>query len=193
MIMKTKECYNVFKKDIARYFPTALGGGNILNICKLSTMILVPTNLSIAFSFWFRMCRSNNVLIRSFSKFMRIRLSRRYGVQIHPSTEIGFGLMIPHLLPLVVYPKTVIGNNATIHQFVTIAGDGAGHAPIIGNNCFIGSGATVIGGLNIGNNVTIAAGAVVVRDIPDNATVGGIPAKIIHFNHPGEKTVNPID
>ena len=51
----------------------------------------------------------------------------------------------------------------------------------------------MIGGIRIGNNVTIAAGAVVVKDIPDNATVEDVPAKIIYFNHPGEKTVNPID
>ena len=188
--MKTKECNSVFAGDVGRYFSALKLGGGLCNL--LSVRILIPTNLSIAFSFWFRQCQNDNILIRSFSRFKRLRFTRKYGVQIDPNTKIGPGLMLPHFLPIVVHPMTIIGKNATIHQFVTIAGDGKGHAPVIGDNCFIGSGATIIGELKIGNNVTIAAGAVVVKDIPDNATVGGIPAKIIHFNNPGKNTVNPI-
>lgn len=170
-----------------------MGGGNLLNICNLIFKLFIPTNLSIAFCFWLRLCRHCNMIIRIFSKFKRMRFTRKYGVQISPVTEIGPGLMLPHFLSIVIHPKSTIGKNATIHQFVTIGGDKLGHAPVIGDNCFIGAGATIIGNIHIGNNVTVAAGAVVVMDVPDNATVGGVPAKIIHFKHPGKNIVNPIN
>lgn len=76
--------------------------------------------------------------------------------------------------------------------FVTIGGDGYGNAPQIGDNCFIGAGATIIGNIRIGDNVTIGANAVVVKDIPDNATVGGVPAEILHFKHPAKFIKNPV-
>ena len=79
-----------------------------------------------------------------------------------------------------------------MHQFVTIGGNGRGKAPIIGDNCFVGAGAVIIGDIKIGNNVTVGANAVVTKDVPDNATVGGVPAKILHYNYPEMFIKNPI-
>lgn len=99
---------------------------------------------------------------------------------------------MPHSLPIVVHYNAKIGKNCTIHQFVTIGGDGFGNAPQIGDNCFIGAGAVIVGNIKIGNNVTIGANAVIVNDVPDNATLGGVPAKILHYEHPAKFIKNPV-
>lgn len=185
--MTTKECFSLFKDDYCRCKGNNSWGGK-----SLIYNILIPSNLTILFCFWFRMCSSSNWIVRNISRYKRLRMTRKYGVQINPDTRIGTGMFLPHFLSIVVHPKTIIGKNLTLHQFVTIAGDNYGNAPIICDNCFIGAGATLIGGIRIGYNVTIAAGAVVVTDVPDNATVGGIPAKVIHFKHPAKYIQNPI-
>ena len=91
--------------------------------------------------------------------------------------HIGYGAQfktpphLPHgLNGIVVSHNAIIGENATIFHQVTI-GEGKGGAPTIGDNCYIGAGAKIIGGIKIGNNVRIGAGCVVFKDVPDNATV----------------------
>jgi len=79
---------------------------------------------------------------------------------------------------IVINPKSIIGKGTIIQHSVTI-GDRHGGVPVIGENCFIGVGAIVIGGIKIGDNVKIGAGAVVLTDIPANATAVGVPAKIV--------------
>lgn len=80
--------------------------------------------------------------------------------------------------------NAVIGENCTIFHQVTI-GEGKGGAPTIGNNCLIGAGAKIIGGITIGNNVKIGAGCVVVDDVPDGATVVMQKARILEYNKGG--------
>lgn len=84
----------------------------------------------------------------------------------------GFGI--------VINPESIIGKGTTIQHSVTIGEiDGSHKCPVIGNNCFIGARAMVLGNVKIGNNVKIGAGAVVLKDVPDNCTVVGIPARIV--------------
>jgi serine O-acetyltransferase len=103
------------------------------------------------------------------------------GICIPALCEIGPGLKIHHFGGIVLHHTTKIGKNATLFHQVTIglAHDDQTQAPCIGDNVIIGAGAKILGPLRIGNNVTIGANAVVVKDIPDNCVVGGIPAKII--------------
>lgn len=79
-----------------------------------------------------------------------------------------------------VNQKARIGDYAIIYPGVII-GKKDNKCPVIGHHCFIGAGSKILGGVKIGNNVTIAPNAVVVKDVPDNAVVGGVPAKIIKF------------
>lgn len=109
------------------------------------------------------------------------RLSYKTGFQIAPNTT-GKGLTIWHYGYVIVNPAARIGENCTLYPGVEIGHKGDGtRPPIIGNNCFIGAGAKIIGPITIGNNVTVAPNAVVVKDVPDNAVVGGIPCKIIKY------------
>lgn len=101
-------------------------------------------------------------------------------------THLGYGARFkgvpnfPHgLYGIIVSHNAVIGENVTIYHQVTI-GEGAGGAPIIGDNVLIGAGAKIIGGITIGNNVKIGAGCVVVDDVPDNATVVMQKARVIY-------------
>lgn len=153
--------------------------------------ILINYNVSASFIYWLRQCRNNNSFIRLIAMFFRRKLTRKYGIQIPETVLIGPGFWIEHASPIVMHYNVVIGKNCTLHQFVTIGGV-EGKAPIIGDNCFIGAGAIILGDIRIGNNVTIGAGAVVTKDIPDNATVCGNPAKIIHYNHPGKYVKYPV-
>jgi serine O-acetyltransferase len=98
---------------------------------------------------------------------------------------IGPGLRIYHGDGIVIASGAVIGRGMTIEHQVTI-GNRIGHegelgCPTIGDNVFIGVGAKVLGAIHIGNNVRIGANAVVLHDVPDNATVVGVPSKVVRF------------
>jgi serine O-acetyltransferase len=103
------------------------------------------------------------------------------GIEIHPGATIGEGLFIDHGMGVVIGETSVIGRNVTIFQGVTLGGTGKERGkrhPTIGDNVVIGTGAKVLGNIKVGDNVQIGANAVVIRDVPDNATVVGVPGRI---------------
>lgn len=104
------------------------------------------------------------------------------GTSIKPCTNIGPGLYIGHVGSIIIHPQAEIGKNLNIGPGVVIGekGVGKGGVPTIGNDVYIGVGAKIIGDIKIGNNVKVGANAVVIKDAPDNATVGGVPAKILN-------------
>lgn len=103
-------------------------------------------------------------------------------VEIHPGATIGEGLFIDHGAGIVIGETAEIGNDVTLYQGVTLGGTGKEKGkrhPTIGNNVVISSGAKVLGSFKVGNNVKIGAGSVVLKEVPDNCTVVGIPGKIV--------------
>lgn len=95
--------------------------------------------------------------------------------------RIGKGLFIDHGMGVVIGETTVIGDNCLLYQGVTLGGTGKDKGkrhPTLGDNVMVGAGAKVLGPINIGNNVKVAANAVVLKDIPDNCTAVGVPARI---------------
>lgn len=111
------------------------------------------------------------------------RLSWKLGFQFFENV-LGAGVRIYAYGTIIINPGAKIGEYCTIYPGVTIGGRAYDGCPTIGNNCFIGLGAKVLGKINVGNNVIIAPNAVVVKDVPDNAIVAGIPAKIIKIGEP---------
>ena len=103
------------------------------------------------------------------------------GIEIHPGAKIGKRLFIDHGMGIVIGETACIGNDCTIYHGVTLGGTGKDKIkrhPDIGNNVMIGCGAKVLGPIKIGDNVKIGANAVVLKDIPSNVTVTGIPGEI---------------
>ena len=117
------------------------------------------------------------------------------GIEIHPGAKIGKNLFIDHGMGVVIGETSEIGDNVTIYHAVTLGGSSPSidserqrhekRHPTIGNDVVIGSGAQVIGPINVGNGARIAANAVVVKDVPDNATMVGIPAKAVKLENKG--------
>ncbi len=117
------------------------------------------------------------------------------GIEIHPGAKIGKNLFIDHGMGVVVGETSEIGDNVTIYHNVTLGGSSPSidserqrhekRHPTIGNDVVIGSGAQIIGPIKVGNNARIAANAVVVKDVPENATMVGIPAKAVKLENKG--------
>ena len=116
------------------------------------------------------------------ARFLSERAKRKTGIEIHPGAIIGNNLFIDHGTGIVIGETTIIKDNVTIYHGVTLGGRGLDKGkrhPTIGNNVIIGCGAKILGNISIGNNVKIGANAVVLKDVIDNATIVGIPGKIV--------------
>jgi serine O-acetyltransferase len=117
------------------------------------------------------------------------------GIEIHPGAKIGKNLFIDHGMGVVIGETSEIGDNVTIYHAVTLGGSSPSidserqrhekRHPTVGDDVVIGSGAQIIGPITIGNNSRIAANAVVVKDVPKNATMVGIPAKAVKLENKG--------
>lgn len=105
------------------------------------------------------------------------------GIEIHPGAKIGKKLFIDHGMGIVIGETTTIGNNCTIYHGVTLGGTGKDkfkRHPDLGDNVVVGCGAKILGPIKIGNNVKIGANSVILKDIPNNSTVVGIPGSIVN-------------
>ena len=104
------------------------------------------------------------------------------GIEIHPGAQIGKRLFIDHGMGIVIGETTTIGNDCTIYHNSTLGGTGKHkykRHPDLGNNVMIGSGAKVLGPIKIGDNVKVGANCVVLKDVPKNTTIVGIPGDIV--------------
>ncbi|MEW6260834.1 MAG: serine acetyltransferase [Thermodesulfobacteriota bacterium] len=116
------------------------------------------------------------------------------GIMLPASVEAGPGLYIGHFGPTIVNGGVKIGQYCQIAHGVTLGTKGAGRGngiPVIGDHVYIGAGAKVLGPVRVGNHAVIGANAVVVKDVPDGAVVGGIPARIIGKNVVGHAGGSP--
>lgn len=110
---------------------------------------------------------------------------RKTGIEIHPGAQIGRRFFIDHGTGTVIGETTVIGDDVTVYQGVTLGGTGKDigkRHPTIGNNVLIGAGAKILGPVTVGDNTNIAAGAVVLDRIPKNSTAVGVPARVVRRN-----------
>ena len=107
------------------------------------------------------------------------------GIEIHPGAEIGRRLFIDHGMGVVFGETSVVGDDVTIYQGVTLGGTGKQKGkrhPTVGNNVSIGSGAKLLGNIAVGDNCRVGAGSVVLRDVPENSTIVGVPGHIVLRN-----------
>jgi serine O-acetyltransferase len=128
--------------------------------------------------FWRKGMRTLARIISQFFRFLT-------GIEIHPGATIGRKLFIDHGMGVVIGETCEIGDNVTIYQGVTLGGTGKEKGkrhPTIGNNVLVASGAKVLGSITIGDNSKIGAGSVVLKDVPPNSTVVGIPGRVVVQN-----------
>ena len=112
------------------------------------------------------------------------------GIEIHPAAQIGSRLFIDHGMGVVIGETSIIGNDVTLYQGATLGGTGKEKLkrhPTIGNGVVIGAGAKILGNIQVGNNSRIGAGSVVLRDVPDDSTIVGVPGHVI-LRH-GERVI----
>jgi len=104
------------------------------------------------------------------------------GIEIHPGARIGRRLFIDHGMGVVIGETAVVGDDVTLYQGVTLGGTGKEHGkrhPTLEDGVVVGGGAKILGNITVGKNCRIGAGSVVVRNVPDNSTVVGVPGHII--------------
>lgn len=111
---------------------------------------------------------------------------RKTGIEIHPGAQIGKGFFIDHGNGVIIGETTIVGDNVTLYQGVTLGGTGKEQGkrhPTIGDNVMISAGAKVLGSFKIGNNSKIGAGSVVLDEVPPNSTVVGVPGRVVKRNN----------
>lgn len=132
------------------------------------------------------------ILIRLFAYIIRMIT----GIEIHPGAKLGKNFFIDHGAGVVIGETTVVGDNVTVYQGVTLGGVSIKKEkrhPTLGSNIIVGAGAKVLGNISIGDYVQIGANSVVVRDVPSNSTVVGIPGRVIKMNGDLKEAIDNLE
>ncbi len=173
-----KKAFSQIREDIATIYEKDPAARSIFEVlfCYPGLHALIMHRIAHKLNYWhlyfIARCISN------FSRFMT-------GIEIHPNARIGRRFFIDHGMGVVIGETTIIGDDVLLYQGVTLGGTGNEHGkrhPTLANNVVVGSGAKVLGNIEIGENVRIGAGSVVIDSVPDNSTVVGVPGRIIKQN-----------
>ncbi len=127
------------------------------------------------------------------ARWVSQRAVRKTGIEIHPGATIGKGLFIDHGSGVIIGETAVLGNNVTLYQGVTLGGTGKEQGkrhPTLEDNVMVSAGAKILGSFTIGENSKIGAGSVVLKEVPPNCTVVGVPGRVVRM---GEKKIPRAD
>ncbi len=116
------------------------------------------------------------------ARWISQKVVRKTGIEIHPGATIGRGLFIDHGTGVIIGETTIIGDNVTLYQGVTLGGTGKEKGkrhPTLKDNVMVSAGAKIIGSFTVGENSKIGAGSVVLKEVPPNSTVVGVPGRIV--------------
>ena len=116
------------------------------------------------------------------ARWISQRAARKTGIEIHPGATIGKGLFIDHGAGVIIGETAIVGNNVTLYQGVTLGGTGketGKRHPTLEDNVMVSAGAKIIGSFTVGENSKIGAGSVVLKPVPPNCTVVGVPGRIV--------------
>lgn len=167
------ECKLLIEEDLKQ-----IGGGKI--------WYRLLTNPSFKITFWYRIGRylmlsNRSKILLNVVKMIHRHHEVKYGIQLSFSNEIGGGLYFAHFSGIVIGCEK-IGKDLTIYQGCTIGAVHGKGTPTIGDHVVMYAGSKIVGKVKVGNNVVVGANAVVVKDVPDNAVVVGVPAKVVSLN-----------
>ena len=170
-----KKVFSQIKEDIQTIYEKDPAAENIIEVlfCYPGLHALIMHRIAHKLNYW--KIPFIPRLISNISRFFT-------GIEIHPAARIGRRFFIDHGMGVVIGATTIIGDDVLLYQGVTLGGTGNEHGkrhPTLGNNIVVGSGAKVLGNIEIGSNSRIGAGSVVIDDVPENSTVTGIPGRIV--------------
>ncbi len=170
-----KKAVSQLKEDIATIYEKDPAASNLLEVilCYPGLHALILHRIAHKLNYW-----KIPLIPRIISNISRFFT----GIEIHPAARIGRRFFIDHGMGVVIGETTIIGDDVLLYQGVTLGGTGNEHGkrhPTLGNNIVVGSGAKVLGNIEIGSNSRIGAGSVVVDSVPENSTVVGIPGRIV--------------
>ncbi len=120
------------------------------------------------------------------ARWVSQRAVRKTGIEIHPGATIGKGLFIDHGSGVIIGETAIVGDNVTLYQGVTLGGTGketGKRHPTIEDNVMISAGAKIIGSFTVGENSKVGAGSVVLKEVPPNSTVVGVPGHVVKRNN----------
>lgn len=175
---------SVFQDDLYRYYGEQ---GE-----SFKKRMFRPVEIKYLFAFR-KVQECSNFIMKTFYKLRLRSLSHKSQIQIPASTKIGNGFYIGHSGRIIINPKAVLGSNINIATGVTIGQENRGSrkgAPTIGDHCWIGTNAVIVGNIKIGTDVLIAPLSFVNFDVPDHSIVVGNPAKVIHRENATEGYIN---
>ena len=108
-----------------------------------------------------------------------------FKIEVAKSARIGAGLRLPHPMGIIIAPNTIIGEGCDFYADVRLVlGHGCKQGPVIGEGVLLGDGAKVVGNIHVGAGSVIGVSSVVTRDVPENVTAVGIPARVLHVGQP---------
>jgi serine O-acetyltransferase len=170
-----KKVFSIIKEDIKTIYEKDPAAENILEVlfCYPGLHALIMHRIAHKLNYWKIPLVPR--IISNISRFFT-------GIEIHPAARIGRRFFIDHGMGVVIGATTIIGDDVLLYQGVTLGGTGNEHGkrhPTLGDNIVVGSGAKVLGNIEIGSNSRIGAGSVVVDSVPENSTVVGIPGRIV--------------
>ncbi len=170
-----KKVFSQIKEDIKTIYEKDPAACNILEVlfCYPGLHALILHRIAHKLNYW-----KIPLIPRIISNISRFFT----GIDIHPCATIGRRFFIDHGMGVVIGETTIIGDDVLLYQGVTLGGTGNEHGkrhPTLGNNIVVGSGAKILGNIEIGDNSRIGAGSVVVDSVPENSTVVGVPGRIV--------------
>ncbi len=170
-----KKVFSQIKEDINTIYEKDPAAENLLEVlfCYPGLHALILHRIAHKFNYWKIPLIPR--IISNISRFLT-------GIEIHPAARIGRRFFIDHGMGVVIGATTIIGDDVLLYQGVTLGGTGNEHGkrhPTLGNNIVVGSGAKILGNIEIGSNSRIGAGSVVVDNVPEDSTVVGVPGRIV--------------
>jgi len=166
------------RQDINVVFDRDPAARNVLEILFCYPGLHAILIYRVAHALWIRKFFFLGRLLSHFGRFVS-------GIEIHPGARIGRGFFIDHGMGVVIGETSEIGDNCTLYHGVTLGGTSWAKEkrhPTLGNNVIIGSGAKVLGPFTVGDNSKIGSNSVVVKEVPPNATVVGVPGRVVLIN-----------
>ncbi len=184
---KAESPFGTLKRDIQSVFDRDPAARNTLEVLLCYPGLHAMWGHRVSHWLW---CHGSKTLARWVSQLVR----GLTGIEIHPGAIIGPGFFIDHGMGVVIGETAEVGENVTLYHGVTLGGTslakGKRH-PTLGENVVVGAGAKILGAIRVGDNSRIGANAVVVKDVPPNSVVVGVPGQVVVRSKPAPSTHKP--